>query len=153
MLCRPPSKSVFSSVDFQFAASVRGSKRGWNRNASISRGKGTETRYSGTHRAADTSIIEYVLEQCGAGGAKSGFFTSLSKNPLETAAHHDDEVKSGRNILLVFTGNIARACRYVAPILPFFPPLFFFLSFRPFEMRSRLGVSFARKGIVNFEQA
>ena len=41
-----------------------------------------------------------------------------------TTVHHDDEVKSGRNILLIFTGYIVRACRYVAPIPEFFPTFF-----------------------------
>ena len=61
-----------------------------------------------------------------------------------TTVHHDDEVKSGRNILLIFTGYIVRACRYVAPIPEFFPtffPLFSLslslsLSFRPFKTRA-----------------
>lgn len=58
-------------------------------------------------------------------GRKERIFYEPVEKCTWTTVHHDDEVKSGRNILLIFTGYIVRACRYVAPIPEFFFPHLF----------------------------
>lgn len=73
-------------------------------------------------------------------GLKERIFYEPVERYTWTAAHHDDEMKSGPNILLIFTGYIVQACRYVPPISHFFLFSFLFFSFCPFETRSHIPI-------------
>lgn len=60
-------------------------------------------------------------------GLKERIFYEPVERYTWPAAHHDDEMKSGPNILLIFTGYIVQASRYVPPISHFFLFSFFFV--------------------------
>lgn len=69
-------------------------------------------------------------------GLKERIFYEPVERYTWSAAHHDDEMKSGPNILLIFTGYIVQACRYVPPISHFF--LFSFFFFLVLSIRNAL---------------